>query len=144
MRLAHVCDMELNAQGRPPLDAADGGQDEAGGGTVDGLASGEQLAGTIRWVTPPQWQRAAAALPEARGRLTIEEGWEIHFWLQPWGMSTESGRIVGEKPLFTVRFEAEEERYHWLNHQLCLAEGAIHPQTLRLQLRIYACVHELV
>lgn len=143
MRLAHVGDMELNAQGRPPLDDADGGQDEAGGGTVDGLASGEQLAGTIRWVTPPQWQRAEAGLPEARGRLTTEEGCEIHFWLQPWRMPAFRGQTVGGKPLFTVRFGAEEARYHWLNQQVCLAEGAIHPQTLRLQLRIYACVHEL-
>ena len=49
---------------------------------------------------------------------------------------------VGRQVLAAL-FEAEDPRYHWLNQMVCVAEGHLHPETLRLQLRIYACLSDL-
>ena len=38
-------------------------------------------------------------------------------------------------------FEAEDERYRWLNDIVCIAEGRIRDQGM--QIRVYAGVHEL-
>ncbi len=53
------------------------------------------------------------------------------------------GRQRGGQNL-VVAFEAEEERYRWLNNVLCVGEGVIDPEKLRAKIRIYTCVNELL
>jgi hypothetical protein len=60
-----------------------------------------------------------------------------------------SGRTVwteagpGRQVLTTV-FEAEDERYSWLNSVYCVLEGAVDPERLAMQARVYVCRNELV
>jgi hypothetical protein len=48
------------------------------------------------------------------------------------------------KQLLTVTFEAEDERYRWLNTSFCVLEGVIDGERLSMRARIYACVNDLV
>jgi hypothetical protein len=55
---------------------------------------------------------------------------------------TDDGAFV----LLTVCFEAEDERYRWLNTAICVLEGLISSPitgTGKMRARIYSCVHEL-
>jgi len=53
-------------------------------------------------------------------------------------------RLVARgRQLLWALFEAEDERYRWLNNKLCVLEGKINPQTLRMEGRINSCVSEL-
>jgi len=40
-------------------------------------------------------------------------------------------------------FEAEDERYKWLNTAVCVLEGLISPTSAKMKAKIYECVHEL-
>ncbi|MBC8159753.1 MAG: hypothetical protein H7Z42_00925, partial [Roseiflexaceae bacterium] len=48
------------------------------------------------------------------------------------------------KQLLSVLFEAEAEAYRWLNATLCVLEGLIDGERLRMRARIYACRSDLV
>ncbi len=48
------------------------------------------------------------------------------------------------KQLLMVTFEAENERYRWLNTSFCALEGIIDAQTASMRARVYACVNDLV
>jgi hypothetical protein len=45
-----------------------------------------------------------------------------------------------QRQVLAALFEAEDTHYQWLNHLVCVAEGRLHPEALRLELRIYACI----
>ncbi len=49
-------------------------------------------------------------------------------------------------PSLTVCFEAEDERYRWLNTAVCVLDGLISTAvtgTIKMRAHIYSCVHEL-
>lgn len=143
MRLEHICDMEL---AEPPADAlAQPERSEAEAGTVKngGIASGEQLYGTVQWVQPPQWPIQAGQLADMHAVLTTEEGVQIHCALHGRPVERPSAPGGPDRVLFLARFGVEDARYQWLTNALCLAEGLLFPASQRVQLRLYACVQEL-
>ncbi len=48
--------------------------------------------------------------------------------------------VYREEP--TATFEAEDERYQWLNNTFCVVEGVI--ANLSMQARVYDCINELL
>lgn len=46
--------------------------------------------------------------------------------------------------LLWILFESDDERYLWLNDALCVIEGVIDAQTMRIKFNVYACVNELI
>lgn len=46
-------------------------------------------------------------------------------------------------PLPTVLFETEDDRYDWLNNAVCVAEGIISAETLRMHMEVYRCLPEI-
>lgn len=140
MRLEHVCDMELAYQGAFSLVQPYGNQEGAGFGIGAGIASGEQVAGTVRWVNHPRRRSDGAMLLDAHAVIITEDGCEI---LCAWQGRAHAGTGPQGKQVVAALFEAEDPRYRWLNQTVCIAEGRLHPETLRLQLRIYACVPDL-
>lgn len=46
--------------------------------------------------------------------------------------------------LLWILFESDDQRYLWLNDSLCVIEGVIDAQTLRIKFNVYACVNELI
>jgi hypothetical protein len=109
-----------------------------GYGEGRGTASG-QIVGSVVWSNYPRRRSDGRMLPNARGLITTDDGASILFELRGRTIFDEddpSGRqnLVGW-------FEAEDERYRWLNDIVCIAEGRIHDQGM--QIRAYAGVHEL-
>ncbi len=140
MRLEHLCDMELSYQGAFTLVQPYGSQEGAGFGIGTGVASGEQVAGTVRWVNHPRRRSDGVTLPAAHAVILTEDGGEI---LCSWQGRTQPGVGQWGSQVLAALFETEDPRYQWLNQAVCVAEGRLHPETLHLQLRIYACVPDL-
>jgi hypothetical protein len=145
MRLEDICDMELAYREEAAYGTAFllirpyGGQEGTGYGEGDGTLTGPRLQGNARWVNHPHRRSDGIMMPDTHGVIATEDGATIIFSLQ--------GRTVFEggvgKQLLFVTFEAEDERYHWLNTSLCVLEGLIDSKTGSMQARIYACVNEL-
>jgi Protein of unknown function (DUF3237) len=143
MRLEHVCDMELAYAGAFTLVQPYQSGEGVGFGIGSGSVSGAKIAGRVRWVNHPRRRSDQAMLAQAHGLITTEEGAEILFSWQ--GRATPGG--IGQQrqshQVLATLFEAEDARYQWLNHLVCIAEGRLHPETLRLELRIYACIPDV-
>lgn len=145
MRLEHLCDMELVFQDTPGLPAKFllirpyGGEEGRGYGEGDGTVTGERLRGRMRWVNHPCRRSDGAMLPDTYGVIQTDDGATVMFSLQ--------GRTFFEgetgKQLLVTLFEAEDERYQWLNRTLCVLEGVIDAERLAMRARVYACQHEL-
>ncbi len=49
------------------------------------------------------------------------------------------------RQVLMILFEAEAERYRWLNDAVCILEGVIDPRALTMApMPVYVCVNELV
>jgi len=143
MKLEHLCDMELGYQGGFTLIQPYASEEGTGFGVGEGMVSGDQLAGRTRWVNHPQRRSDGTMLADAHGVITTGEGVSILFTLRGRTVAGQAGQTPQRQHLLSAFFEAEDERYYWLNTALCVAEGQLNPETLRLQLRIYACISDL-
>ena len=95
--------------------------------------------GTVRWVNHPHRRSDGAMVPDVHGVILTQDGVTVMFSLQ--GRTIFEGDI-GKQTLLTL-FEAEDERYQWLNSALCMLEGVIDAERLVMRARIYVCRHEL-
>jgi len=144
MRLEYVCDMDLVYQEAPGLGAKllvirpYGGEEGTGYGEGDGMVTGPRLHGTVRWVNSPHRRSDGAMLPNAHGVIQTHDGATVMFGLQGRTFFEEG---IGKQLLLTL-FEAEDERYQWLNRALCVLEGVIDAERLAMRARVYACQHE--
>jgi hypothetical protein len=146
MRLEHICDMDLEYQEAPVLGLKFllirpyGGEEGTGYGEGDGTVAGPKLNGRLRWVNHPHRRSDGAMLPDAHGVILTEDGAVVMFSLQ--------GRTFFEgeagKQLLLIPFEAEDERYVWLNSAFCVLEGLVDGERGSMRACVYACVHELV
>jgi hypothetical protein len=144
MRLEHVCDMDLAYQevpgigGKVHLIRPYGTEEGSGYGEGDGTVAGPRMEGRLRWVNHPHRRSDGVFLPNAHGLIRTDDGATILFSFQ--------GRTFSEggkgKQLLVVTFEAEDERYRWLNRSLCVLEGLVDGQRLAMRSRVYACHHE--
>jgi len=117
-----------------------GGEEGTAYGEGDGTVTGPRIQGTLRWVNHPHRRSDGIMLPDAHGIIVTHDNAVIMFTLQ--------GRTVFEeglgKQLLSVIFEAEVESYRWLNTTLCVLEGLIDNERLRMRARVYACRSDLV
>jgi hypothetical protein len=143
MRLEHVCDMELAYEGAFTLVQPYQSQEGAGFGVGTGRASGARLAGQVRWVNHPRRRSDKTMLAQAHGRVMTEEGVEILFSWQGRAKPEGAGKLRQSRQVLAALFEADDAHYQWLNQLVCIAEGRLHPETLRLELRIYACIPDV-
>jgi Protein of unknown function (DUF3237) len=109
-----------------------------GYGEGRGAASG-QINGSVVWSNYPRRRSDGRMLPNARGLITTDDGASILFELRGrtiFDDDNPSGRqnLVGW-------FEAQDERYRWLNDIVCIAEGRIDDHGMVIH--AYAGVHEL-
>ena len=139
MRLEHLCDMELAASAAQLPGSTSGG---AIGARMNGTASGVYLYGTVQW-GPLEGAGEAQERAGAEMLLTTQEGIQLRCALHLHPVSGASAAGGPDQMLFLARFTGEGARYQWLTHALCLAEGLHFSAAGRLQLRLYACVHEL-
>lgn len=144
MRLDYLCDLELAHQEEPvygrlnvlvrPYGSEEGTAYGEGGGAFTG-----SIQGKARWVNHPRRRSDGTMLPETHGVIMTDDGAAIMFTFQ--GRTVFDGNIG--KQLLTISFEAEDERYRWLNQAACVVEGLVSMPTLAMRGRVYRCVHEL-
>ena len=82
-------------------------------------------------------------LPAARGVITTPDGADVLFDLTGRTVFVEHrGQTVGRQLLMTL-FEAEHDRYRWLNDTVCMTEGAIDQVRKVMTMQVHLCVPEL-
>lgn len=145
MILERLCEMELAYRGLFELVKPYGGEEGSGYGEGDGIVTGDRIAGEVRWVNHPRRRSDGRMLPDAAGMVQTDDGAKVMFRMQ--GRTVfrvnEKGEPKGGQLLW-ILFESEDERYLWLNDALCVIEGVIDAQTLRMKFKVYECVNELI
>jgi hypothetical protein len=148
MQLEYLCEIKLAYQDYWMVQPYDGGEGSAFG-TGEGTVTGERIRGTIRWVNHPHRRSHNTWLPDTHGVIQTDDSAVILFTMQgrtvfpPNSPRRSRPSYSGRgRQLLTLMFEAEDERYAWLNTTLCVAEGAIVEGAM--QARVYSCVNELV
>ena len=148
MRLDHVCDLDLAYRSDDffpdgfVLIRPYGGEEGSAYGEGDGTATGERVRGTVRWSNHPHRRSDGIMLPDAHGVIRTEDGADVLFDLRGRSVPAGEGGRLGQNLLAT--FEAEDAAYSWLNNALCVAEGVIDVQTLRMHIKVYSCTNELI
>jgi Protein of unknown function (DUF3237) len=144
MHLERFCAMDLKYVGGFHLARPYGNESGLGWGVGEGTASGDRLSGDVHWSNHPRRRADGVMLADAGGVITTSDGAEVLFdftgrtvWVE------QEGERVGRQLLMTL-FESEDDRYAWLNNTVCMAEGAINPETLVIHLEIHTCASDLV
>jgi hypothetical protein len=122
-----------------------GSEEGSGWGEGDGTITGDRLNGSVRWVNAPHRRSDGVMLPHAHGRIRTEDGALILFLLE--GRTPLEGDEAGQQ-LLRVTFEADDDRYSWLNTSFVVAEGVIREsppgsEHYVMHAELYRCVHEL-
>ena len=143
MRLELLCEMEIQYRheemvgGQVVLLHPYGSSEGSAYGEGDGTARGPRINGQMRWVNHPHHRSDGVFLPDTHGIIRTEDDAILLFSFR--------GRTVfrsdkGEQ-LLNVVFEAEDERYTWLNTAFCVLEGVINGG---MHARVYMCINELL
>jgi len=146
MRLEPLCDLEITYRREPLYDgllkmvAPYGTQEGSLYGEGDAVFRGERLSGTGRWMNNARRRSDGVNLPDVHGIVRTDDDAFVLFTLQGRTLPAQDDR---RRQLLTVLFEAQEERYRWLNTAVCVLEGLISPGTGSMRARVYVCVHEL-
>lgn len=145
MILEHVCEMQLGYRGPFELVKPYGGEEGSGYGEGDGTVTGAKLAGQVRWANHPRRRSDGRMLPDAGGIVQTSDGAKVMFRMQGRTVfrTNEKGESKGGQLLW-ILFESDDERYLWLNDAVCVIEGVIDAQTLRIKFNVFACVNELI
>jgi hypothetical protein len=145
MRLTMLCDIVMEKDGAPRLVRPYGTEEGTAFDTAHGTASGERLRGTVHCSNFPHRRSDGVMLPNIQGMIMTEDGAALTFTMTGRTLLTQSSTgMVGNQVLFTL-FEAEDERYRWLNGVVCIAEGQIEGAgAMKMLARVFVCGNELV
>ena len=144
MRLEHLCDLELAYRSEFTLVRPYGGEEGNAYGEIEGSITGKRFQGTFRGVNHPFRRNDGAMLPDAHGVIRTEDGATVLFSLAGRTVWVETANGRQGRQLLRALFEAEDQRYRWLNNTVCILEGKIDAGTGRMQARVYSCINELV
>jgi hypothetical protein len=79
-------------------------------------------------------------LPNTRGVIETPDGARVIFDLEGRTICSEDGTTGGQN--LTITFEAEDERYRWLNNILFVGKGVVDAEKMRAYIGVYKCVNE--
>jgi hypothetical protein len=144
MQLEHLCDINLicemssgsgrnfflirSHQNRQGSDSAE----------QNGVVVGAKLRGTIRWVNLSR-QCGSTAQPEIHGMIQTDDGAPVIFTMC---CSNAPVEPFDERPLMTAVFEADDERYRWLNNTPCVLDGVVDLTASTIRAQIYTCAQD--
>jgi hypothetical protein len=140
MRLEQLCDMDLAYTTEFFLVQPYGGEEGSAYGEGDGTVTGDILKGTARWSNHPHRRSDGSMLPKTRGVIVTPDGAHVIFDLEGRTIWSEDGKTGGQNLIIT--FEAEDERYEWLNNVLCVGEGVVDAEKMRASIAVSRCVNE--
>lgn len=142
MRLEPLCELELAFEGELVFVHPYGGHEGAAYGQGTGIVTGERLRGHARWVNHPRVRADNVTLPDLHGVIETDDGARVLFSLT--GYSVLVGGGPQRDSIYATTFQADDERYRWLNTLFCISEGAYNTGTQRGEARVFACVNELI
>jgi len=142
MRLDKLCLLEFRYLDSyfPKLYADQSGP---GWGIGEGTVSGERLSGTIKWSNHPSLRSDGVALPDFRGVISTADDAKVMVSLTGRTVFVPRGHQTVGRQLLMGLFESDDERYAWLNSEVCIAEGIHDPQDPPSRAEIYLCINEL-
>ena len=134
--LNHLFDVDMMY--REQQDAITSSEGKTGGyiGSGDGKVSG-QINGIIYWDLYEDID-GGVCLTNFAGRIETEDGATIRFDARGHGKVPNPEKPKDWVMVYGVKFDAEDERYDWLNKTLGVWEGEFSMATYRHQYRIYA------
>ena len=145
MQLEYLCELELAYRQEPfyedllKMVVPYGTVEASLYGEGDATFRGQRLSGTARWVNHARRRSDGVNLPDVHGVIRTDDGAFVLFTFQGRTLPTQDDK---RRQLLIVCFEAEDDRYLWLNSAICVPEGLITGHG-RMRARIYSCVHEL-
>jgi len=83
-------------------------------------------------------------LPNAGGLVTTPDGAKVTFVMQGrtvFGKNAKGESVGGQN--IVIWFEADDERYKWLNDAMCVVEGVI-AGLGSIRFRVFECMNELI
>jgi hypothetical protein len=127
--LETVCAITLTPAGRAASarDAAGSGLELQSGA---GVVSGPRLAGDLRWWCRLRWRSDRVKDLELHGLVTTADG--VSIVLTAHGRETRDGAIA-----CLPAFEAQDERYRWLNALLLIGRGRFDPSSGQTTLDVH-------
>lgn len=136
MELTRLASVELTYTAFESIDYASGGQHY---GTLEGIVTGERLAGRLRLSNLTPRRADDATLPTLRGVLTTSDGGSV--WVELDGIATRRGVDGARVLVASCRFRSGDDRYRWLNTTFGLVEGVLGPLGVGAVVRgrLYAC-----
>lgn len=143
MQLNRLCAMDLEYTDNFHLARPYGNESGLGWGVGRGTVAGERLAGAVQWSNQP-WRRGdGVMLPDVRGLITTPEGAEVFVDLTGRTVFVQQGGATVGRQLLMTLFESQDERYAWLNNEVCVAEGVIDPERLAAHFEVHVCQSDL-
>ena len=109
----------------------------------EGTVSGKHFTGTAKWSNHP-WRRPDGVWnPDMHGIITTDDAATLRFAFR--GLSVPSpGPESRYSFVASATFQADAEKYRWLNNVMGVVEAELIVGTLiRINLRAHACVNEL-
>lgn len=121
MKLALLCTLELDFDDQ--LDQLRTPHRDGGiYGTGSGVLVGDRLSGRIRWTNHPRIRADGTTLPDMHGVIDVGDGSTVLVEMS--GVSTLLADGVSRDTRAAVMFTAPDGPHAWLNHELCVCEGA--------------------
>jgi hypothetical protein len=114
--LAHLFDAELVYRSQMEPLTREGEGELIGSG--DGTVVGDAITGTLAWTLFEQPGTLSCAMNPI-AVIETDDGAAILWHLTGYGWPSE-GRVVA-----TIKHRSDHERYEWLNHVLCAANGTV-------------------
>ena len=138
MNLEPLCEMDLHYTWVDYIDYGAGGQYV---GTLEGVARGDRLRGTVKFVNVPAKRPDNVNCPTLRGVLQTEDGAKIYVELNGIALL----RAEDNARIFTtsLSLRAGDARYGWVNTAFGVVEGILNNTTDEAHVRAFVCQNDL-
>jgi hypothetical protein len=141
MRLEPICELRMKYEEGAWL-APFRADERQGYGTGGGLVAGAKLQGTMRWSNHPRRREDGVWCPDLHGRIDTPDGAKVLISVKGYSI-LEATPTVRRAIVAAVWWQADDDRYQWLNYVLGIGEGEIDEETEEWWLRVYGCLNEV-
>jgi hypothetical protein len=138
MELTPLCEFDFEYTWIDFVDFGSGGQYV---GTLDGVAGGERLNGTLKLVNTPPKRPDSVNCPTIKGLLTTGDGARIYLEMNGIALlrPTDKARVFTT----SLSLRTGDARYAWVNTLFGVVEGVLNPAMDKAQARAFACENTL-
>ena len=141
MRLEPICEIRMKYEEGVFLSPYKG-DERQGYGTGSGIVTGDRLRGTMRWANHPRRREDGVWCPDLNGRIDTEDGAQVLISIKGYSI-LEDTPTTRRAIVAAIWFQADDERYRWLNYVIGIGEGEIDAEIDEWWLTVYGCLNEV-